>query len=98
MEENKRRKFNSGFKAKVALAALSNRYTLAELASMYEIHPTQIAKWKLQLQKNAEGLFSDKRKKENFTRERTLENLYQQIGQQKVEIDWLKKKVDLFGD
>lgn len=94
--EEKRKKFSSEFKAKVALAALSRMSTIAELAATYEVHPGQITKWKAQLQNGAADIFGDKRKKENFTQERMVENLYKQIGQQKVENDWLKKKVGLF--
>lgn len=96
MTEEKRKKFSSEFKAKLALVAMSRMNTIAELASTYEVHPSQIMKWKAQLQSGAADIFGDKRKKENFTQERTVENLYKQIGQQKVENDWLKKKVGLF--
>ncbi len=96
MEPKKRKVFSAEFKAKVALAALAKTHTLAELAALYEVHPIQISKWKQDLMMSAEELFRDKRKKEHFDHERTLENLYKQIGQQKVENDWLKKKVGLF--
>lgn len=96
--EEKRKKFSSEFKAKVALAAMSRMSTIAEIAATYEVHPSQIMKWKAQLQKGASDIFGDKRKKENYRQERIVENLYRQIGQQKVENDWLKKKVGLFSD
>lgn len=94
--EPKRKIFSAAFKSKIALAALSNDHTVAELAGLHGVHPTQIAKWKSLLLKNSEDLFSDKRKKEHFDKERIIEELYRQIGQQKVEVDWLKKKVGLF--
>lgn len=96
MEPKKRKIFSAEFKAKVALAALAKAHTLAELAAMYEVHPIQISKWKQDLIISAEAVFRDKRRKENFDHERIMENLYKQIGQQKVENDWLKKKVGLF--
>jgi transposase-like protein len=96
--EEKRKKFSSEFKAKIGLAAMSRMNTIAELAETYEVHPSQIMKWKAQLQQRAPDIFGDKRKKENFTQERIMENLYKQIGQQKVENDWLKKKVGLFSE
>lgn len=94
--EEKRKKFSCEFKAKVALTAMSRMNTIAELAATYEVHPSQIMKWKAQLQNKAADIFGDKRKKENCTQERIVEHLYKQIGQQKVENDWLKKKVGLF--
>lgn len=94
--KNNRKQYSATFKAKVALAALNGHHTINELASMYELHPTQITKWKSQLVKGAQMIFTDKRKKENETKEKEIENLYQQIGKQKVAIDWLKKKVGLF--
>ena len=94
--KNNRKQYSATFKAKIALAALNGHHTLSELASMYELHPTQITKWKAQLAKGAQMIFTDKRKKENESKEKEIENLYQQIGKQKVAIDWLKKKVGLF--
>lgn len=85
------RKHSSEFKAKVALSALSKLQTMNEIASLYEVYLTQITKWKNQLEKNASQIFSDKRKRENEDREKMTGKLYEQIGQQKVEIDWLKK-------
>lgn len=96
--EVKRKQFSSEFKAKVALAALSRMSTVAELATTYEVHPSQIMKWKAQLSKGAGDVFGDKRNREHYTHERIMENLYKQIGQQKVENDWLKKKVGLFSE
>jgi len=90
------RKHSSDFKAKVALSAFSKLQTMSEIASLYEVHPTQITKWKNQLEKNAVQIFSDKRKRDKEDHEKTMGRLYEEIGQQKVEIDWLKKKVGLF--
>lgn len=94
--KNNRKQYSASFKAKVALAALNGHHTLNELATLYELHPTQINKWKSQLTKEADTIFTDKRKKENETKEKEMDTLYQQIGKQKVAIDWLKKKVGLF--
>lgn len=90
---NKRRNFDPAFKAKVALEALRERKTLSELASLYDLHPNQIANWKQHLLDQADELFVDGRKKRKKDDHEALEShLYQQIGQLKVEVDWLKKK------
>lgn len=89
---NKRRNFDPAFKAKVALEALRERKTLSELASHYDLHPNQISNWKQQLLDQADELFVDGRKKRKKDDHEALEaQLYQQIGQLKVENDWLKK-------
>jgi len=88
----KRNVYSGKFKSKVALAAIENRKTVAELASDYQIHPNQVSSWKSQLIKGSEDIFSDKRKKESMDTSQLIEELYRQIGQLKVELDWLKKK------
>jgi transposase-like protein len=93
--ENKRRKFNGSFKAKVALAAVKEDRTMAELASEFGVHPTQITKWKRQLLDGLPGIFSQGHR-EDFRQQQALtDRLYQQIGQLKVELDWLEKKSGL---
>ena len=90
--KNKRRNHSAQFKAKVALAADKGDKTIAELASEYEVHPNQIAQWKKQLLQLVPELFSLSRRKERRKHDDLTERLYQQIGQLKVELDWLKKK------
>ena len=90
--KNKRRNHSAQFKAKVALAAAKGDKTIAELASEYEVHPNQIAQWKKQLFQLVPELFSLSRRKERQKHDDLTERLYQQIGQLKVELDWLKKK------
>ena len=85
------------FKAKVALESLKEHRLASELASLYKIHPMQISKWKSVFMKNAVDLFSDKRKRHERDNEELIEELYRQIGQQKVELDWLKKKSGIIG-
>src|SRR5882724_5927176 len=87
----KRRSFSGPFKAKVALAACRGDKTTAQLAAEYEVHVGQITAWKKQLLEGAPELFEDGRGKrtEDATNE---EELYEQIGRLKMEVEWLKKK------
>jgi transposase len=87
---SKRRKFTSSFKTKVVLEALKERSTIQELGRKYELHPSQITQWKTQFLSNAEQIF-DKPGKEQSTEELERERLFNVIGQQKVEIDFLKR-------
>jgi transposase-like protein len=88
-----RRKFTTAFKTKVVLEALKERSTIQELAVKFELHPNQISEWKKEFLANAEKAFEgDSEEKENPA-EKERDELYKQIGQMKVEIDWLKKKV-----
>jgi putative transposase len=76
----------------VALAAAKGQKTIAELSQEYKVHPTQIVQWKRQLMDSLPEIFSVRRKKEQQEQELLTNELYQQIGQLKVELDWLKKK------
>jgi len=87
-----RTRHSAEFKAKVALEAIREQRTANEIASAHGIHPSQLGQWK---KKAVEGLalvFSDKRVRDDKDEEALRERLYQQIGQLKVELDWLKKK------
>jgi transposase-like protein len=86
------KKFSSEFKAKVAIEALKGHKTTNELASEFEVHPTQINQWKRLLLEGCKHLFSGKNEKEVESLEKEREKLYTQIGQLAVELDWLKKK------
>jgi len=90
--KNKRRNHSAQFKAKVALAAAKGDKTIAELASEFDVHPNQIAQWKKQLLQSVQDIFSRSRQKDRHKQDELTEYLYQQIGQLKVELDWLKKK------
>lgn len=87
-----RKKYSSEFKAKVAMSALLEQKTLAELAGEYEVHPTQIANWKKELQERAKEIFDKSASWNAKVAEIKEAELYRQIGQLKVEVDWLKKK------
>jgi transposase-like protein len=90
-----RKQYSAEFKARVALEALKGLKTVNELASTYGVHPTPIAHWKHQLQKEMPDIFSARRAKREHDHEAFQAQLYQQIGQLKVELDWLKKKAGL---
>jgi putative transposase len=90
-----RKQYSAEFKARVALEALKGFKTVNELASIYGVHPTQIAHWKHRLQKEMPEIFSVRRDQQTRDQEALQARLYQQIGQRKVELDWLKKKAGL---
>ena len=92
---NERRRYSADFKSKIALEAVKGTKTVNEIASIHGLHPNQITQWKKQLLEELPVLFSDKRVKANKDQEALEERLYQQIGQLKVELDWLKKKSGL---
>jgi len=90
--KNKRRNHSALFKAKVALEAAKGNKTMAELASEFGVHPSQITQWKKQLLESMQDIFSRRRDRNRQKQDELTEHLYQQIGQLKVELDWLKKK------
>ncbi len=88
-----RKRFKADFKAKVALEALKEIKTINQLAQEYSLHPNQISLWKKELLTRAEEIFGTIKDKEKERTEELVPKLYQEIGQLKVELDWLKKKV-----
>lgn len=88
-----RRRHSSAFKAQVALEAVKGQKTLNALASEYGVHAVQIAQWKRQLLDGSASLFeSERASKRERDQEQLTQQLYQEIGQLKVEVDWLRKK------
>ena len=81
-------------KAALALAAIRGE-KVNDLASHYQINPNLIHKWKKTVEEQLEQIFSDKRQKENLSKDSLIEELYKSIGQREVEINWLKKKLHL---
>jgi transposase len=90
--QNMRRGHDAAFKARVALEALREEKTLSQISSEYEVHANQIRQWRQRLLEEMPQIFSDRRKKADKEGEVLLSELYRQIGQLKVELEWLKKK------
>ena len=88
-----RKRYSSEFKAKVALEALKEQKTLSELSQQFQLHPNQISQWKKQLLDNVEQLFLNNSAKSQRKHDQLEAQLYQQIGQLTVELDWLKNKL-----
>ena len=93
-----RKRYSGEYKAKVAVEALKGDRSLSELSSKYEVHPNQIRLWKKKLLESLPDIFSNRRKRKIDSDEELKSRLYQEIGQLKVELDWLKKKSALFDE
>ena len=93
MKKN-RKQYSPDFKAKVAMEALKGQETIAELAIRFEIHPTQITKWKRELIAGAGNIFGADPNKKIKDEKGLINQLYQQIGQLKVEKDFLEKGLE----
>ena len=85
-----RRKFTSSFKTKVVLEALKERVSLAELAQKFELQPTQISAWKREFLAGAAEVFDKGKKSKKSESDLEKERFLKTIGQQKIEIDFLK--------
>ena len=90
-----RKQYSGELKAKIALEAIKGQRTLSEIAGAYDVHPSQVTQWKKQALEQLPEVFSERRVRIEKADEELKAQLYQQIGQLKVELDWLKKKSGL---
>ena len=90
--KRRRRVFAGAFRAKVALAAVKGDKTLSELASQFDVHANQVSAWRKELVGRAAELFEDGRSRKGLEESACQEELYEQIGRLKMEVEWLKKK------
>jgi len=85
-----RKQYSPSFKARVALESIQGEETIAQIASRYEIHPTMVTKWKKKLQDQAASIFGEDHARKKKQDKDLVARLYQQIGQLKVERDFLE--------
>ena len=90
-----RKNYSADFKAKVAIAAIKGDKTINEVASFFSVHPNQVMTWKKQALSSIPDAFSSRLSRQAHDEEDLKARLYQEIGQLKVELDWLKKKAGL---
>jgi transposase len=96
--KGKRRKFSPAFKAKVAIEALKERESLADLSNRFEVHPNMISKWKQEFLENSSVVFEKENGKEQSQELNVdAEKLYAKIGRLELENDFLKKNLDKLG-
>ena len=89
---SRRKRYDGQFKAQVAIEAIKNQQTVAQIASEYGVHPNQVSQWKKQVLDQLPQLFTTGRSKSTADTGPLVDELYRQIGQLKVELDWLQKK------
>ena len=92
MDRSMRKSHDAAFKARVALEAMKGEKTMAQLSSEFGVHANQIRQWRQKLLEEVPSVFSDRRRKQEKEEEEMTSELYRQIGQLKVELEWLKKK------
>ena len=90
--KSQRKHYTAELKAQIALEAIKGQRTTNEIAGGYGVHPNQVTKWKKTAMEGLAQVFSDRRLRAEQSEECLRAQLYQQIGQLKVELDWVKKK------
>ncbi len=94
---NSRKSYPPSLKAKVAIEAIRGQRTSAQIAQMYSVHPGLVSLWKKQALEALPEIFQQPRDSRSHAAEAEKDELYKQIGQLKVELDWLKKRAGLLG-
>lgn len=93
MRSKRPKNYTTEFKAKVALEAIRGDLTINEISKKYSVHSTQINRWKQQALQSIKTGFNGKQEKANLNEQKTIDDLYRQIGQLTCENDFLKKSV-----
>lgn len=93
-----RKKYTPQEKVKIILEVLKGNLTTSQITAKYGAHNTQICNWKKQAIEGLVDVFSGKRARQELGQAELIEELYKQIGQLKVELEWLKKKSDIFSE
>jgi len=91
----RRKTYTGAYKAKIVVEAIKGQQTINQLASKYGVHPNLITEWKKQALSGLPQVLSDRRGRDEKAEEELKAQLYQQIGQLKMELEWLKKKAGL---
>ncbi len=94
---NSRKSYPPSLKTKVAVEAIRSQKTSAQIAQMYGVHPTLVSQWKKQALEGLQEIFQQGRDSRHQAAEAEKDELYKQIGQLKVELDWIKKRAGLLG-
>jgi transposase len=89
-----RKRHSAEVKAQVALAAMRERETTAQIAVRYGVHPTQVSFWKKQAKESLAEIFSSDRQQHQQDQRELVDELYKEIGQLTMQLDWLKKKCE----
>lgn len=92
-----RKNYPPSLKARVAVEALKDQKSVAQIAQVYGVHPNLVSAWKKQALEELPGIFQQPRDSHRQQVDAEKDELYKQIGQLKVELDWLKKRAGLLG-
>lgn len=95
METRQRKQYSGEMKAKIAVEAIKCQKTVQQIGLQFGVHPNQVSQWKKQALEELPHVFSDRRSRDASEDEAMKAELYQQIGQLQVELEWLKKKSGL---